>query len=119
MDKKGEHIQKTVSSFADAAKKHYDAELVGDYKTANTQAKKIHKSFTEIVKLGEDARKALLDLVDTEVLPIAAMAATYSLKYRPERALAVLEKIAKEPGLIGFEAEQAIKRWKEGSWQLE
>jgi hypothetical protein len=119
MDTKEAQIHKSIMGFSESAKKHYDAILAGDSRSANAQAKKVHKFFLEIVKQGEDARKALADLVDDEILPVAVMAAVYSLKYSPERALAVLQKIAKEPGVHGFRAEQAIKRWTEGSWQLE
>ncbi len=119
MDAKDKQIQKLLANFTEASINHYDASMAGDWRTANVQAKKINKSFLALANLGADARKALLDLVDMETLPVAAMAAVYSLKFSPERALATLQKIAKEPGLIGFEAEQAIKRWTEGSWQLE
>jgi hypothetical protein len=119
MDTKEKQIQKLVADFSEASSIHFDATIAGDWKSANSHAKKINKSFLEIRKLGTDARTALLNLVDTEPFPVAAMAAVYSLKFCPERALAALEKIAKEPSFIGFEAEQAIKRWTEGSWQLE
>ncbi len=119
MDTKDKQIQRLLVNFAEASRIHYDALMAGNSRTANVQAKKINKSFLELTNLGVDARNALLNLVDTETLPIAAMAAVFSLKFSPERALATLQKIAKEPGLIGFEARQAIKRWTEGSWQLE
>jgi len=55
----------------------------------------------------------------TEDEPAAGMAAAYSLKYDPDRSLTVLKRLAKDPGLLGFEASETIKRWKSGEWQLE
>jgi len=52
------------------------------------------------------------------MINISSMAAVYSLKYAPEESISVLTRIAKEPGLSGFEAEQAFQRWKEGAWDL-
>jgi hypothetical protein len=58
-------------------------------------------------------------MTESPNLAVAEMAAVYSLKYDPLRALAALRRISQEPGLIGFGARQAIQRWEEGSWQLE
>lgn len=112
-------IQKLLAIFSSAAKKHYDAQLACDPKTANKQVKKFYGAFLELIKFGEEGRQALLTLTDVDDLAVAAMAATYSLKYDTKKALSVLEKIAKEPGFIGFAAQQAIKRWNEGTWKLE
>lgn len=75
--------------------------------------------FLKIAKVGEEARNALLSLTDGEDIAVAAMVAVYSLKHNPERSLATLRRIAKESGIIGFEAEQAIQRWENGDWQIE
>lgn len=119
MENTEKRIQKLLTNFSLAAKKHYDAQLLGDWKTANSQAKKFDSAFLELIKLGEDGRQALLTLIDSDELAVATMAATYSLKYSTEKALSVLARIAKEPGFIGFQAEQSIKRWNEGNWKLE
>ena len=47
------------------------------------------------------------------------MAAVYSLKYDPSKSLKALRNMVKEDGIIGFQAEQAIKRWEEGTWKIE
>jgi hypothetical protein len=35
----------------------------------------------------------------------------------PELCLAVLRKLASEPGLLGFRASVVIERWEEGTWE--
>jgi hypothetical protein len=112
-------IDKTVNDFVQAAKKHYAATMMGDPETTNRYARKLHGIFQKIVALGNDARDKLLAKTDDDDAAVAAMAAVYSLKYNTEKSLAALKRIASDPGIIGFEAQQAIKRWEEGAWQLE
>jgi hypothetical protein len=99
--------------------KHYEASLIGDWRTANKNAAIIGKTVKKLRSLGDEGRETLLSQSESEELSISAMAAVYSLKYAPEKSLSVLNRIAKEPGLIGFEAGQAILRWNEGTWKLE
>jgi hypothetical protein len=108
-----------IDKFSSSTNAHHEAISKGDWRTANKHAKQINKVFLEIVKIGEEARNALLTLTDDDNVAIAAMAAVYSLKYDTDKSLATLRCIAKESGLIGFEAEQAIQRWVNGEWHIE
>ena len=112
------NINKLIENFIDAAEKHHEATTT-DFRRANKQAKRIHKIFLEIVESGTSAREALLQLSTHDNLAVASMATVYSLKYNPEKSLAVLKQIAQTPGVIGFEAKHAIQRWEEGAWELE
>ena len=112
-------IEVLVEKFIRAAKNHYVASLAGDWIIANREAKTIRKTIKKIKDLGENAREALLVQTESKDLAVSAMAAVYSLNYAPEESISVLTRIAKEPGLIGFEADQALQRWKEGEWNLE
>jgi hypothetical protein len=112
-------IDSIIVAFVEASKSHYDATMAGDHEAANKQAKELHNLFQKITSLGTDARKALLAKTEDDDMAVVAMTAVYSLKYDTERSLAALKRIADDPSLIGFEAQQAIKRWEEGSWQLE
>jgi hypothetical protein len=47
------------------------------------------------------------------------MAAVYLLRYKTREALEVLRKEAAGVGLVAFGAQQAIKRWEEGTWKLD
>jgi hypothetical protein len=111
-------IQELIDKLVQATKKHQSSSLI-DWRTANKEANMIHKIFLEVTQGGQIARETLLKLVDSEESDVSLMAAVYSLKYNPEKSLATLRKLAKLPGFTGFQAEQAIKRWEEGSWQLE
>ena len=111
-------IQELIDKFIQAAKKHQDSSLA-NWRMANLEAKKLQQIFLELIVGGQMAREALLKLVDSEESGVSLMAAVYSLKYNPEKSLKTLKTLEKRPGFIGFQAEQAIKRWEEGSWQLE
>jgi len=112
-------VEELIEKFTQAVKSHYMATLVGDWRNANKEAAKIRKTIKRLRSLGENAREALLAQTDSQDLAVSSMAAVYSLKYAPERSISVLTRIAKEPGLIGFEAEQALQRWNEGELNLE
>ena len=114
-----EQIDRLIADFVKAAKKHHEATMQGYWPETNKQAKRISKTFRDLVEIGESARQALLALVDSDDLAVASAAAVFSLKYDTERSQVALRRIAKEPGIIGFGAEQALKRWEEGAWQLE
>jgi hypothetical protein len=108
-----------ITRFVAIAKKHHESTLQGNWREVNKHAKSIKELFGEIVAIGEEARRALLEQIDHDDPSVASMAAVYSLKYNTESSLAALRRIAREPGVVGFGAKQAIMRWEEGEWQLE
>jgi hypothetical protein len=112
-------IDNLIQDFVRFTENHYKATLVGDWREANKNAKKLHKTFLHIVRLGAEGREALLSLTENETSYVALTAATYSLRYNTEKAMDTLNKFVNTPGLIGFGAQQTIKRWEEGTWQLE
>ena len=112
-------IDKLIADFVEAARKHHEATMTGNWRETNKQANRIRKAFQGIKRFGEDARQALLAQTENQDPAVASMAATYSLKYSPQQAQTVLQRIAGEPGIIGFEARQALQRWKEGDWHLD
>ena len=118
MNRKQEY-DKLVTQFAEAADRSFEAALRGDWKENNKWVRKQVKAFQRIIELGDAARDELLTLLDHENLAIAKSAAAFSLKYATERSKATLMRIAQEPGVLGFEAKQAMLRWEEGNWQLE
>jgi len=112
-------VEELIEKFTRAAKSHYEASLVGDWRTANKEAATIRSIVKKLGSLGENAREALLAQTDSQDLSVASMAALYSLKYATEKSVSVLTRIAKDPSLVGFEAVQALHRWNEGEWHLE
>lgn len=111
-------ISKLLTVFIDSAIKHQTLSLV-EWKSANKEARKLQKIFLELKSLGQPGREALLGLVSHKDLSVSLMAAVCSLKYNPDKSLKALRRLVKEHGFIGFQAEQAIKRWEEGTWNIE
>ena len=112
-------IAQLVDRFALASARHHEFSLGGNWRLANREVARIRSAFRQLVKEGVPGREALLSLLNSQTASVAAMAAAYSLGYNAEQSLPILAQIAKEPGLIGFEAEQAIQRWNGGEWHLE
>jgi hypothetical protein len=116
---KEKNIQELIKDFIIASKTHYDASKIGDWKTANKQAKVIHKVFQKIKKYGNTAQDELLKLVDNDDDSVACMAAAYSLPYNEIRSKNTLQRISKKEGLIGFIAEQGLERWQKKPLEIE
>jgi carbamate kinase len=111
-------IENLIEKFCQAAN-HYMATLDGDWRTANREVATIRKTIKALRSFGDNGRDAILAQTDNPDLSVASMAAAYSLKNSSKKSISVLTRIAKEPGLIGFAAEQALLRWEEGNWHLD
>jgi len=105
--------------FAAAAEAHAAALEAMDGEKANRHGLVLQGLHREIVLMGNGGRDALLALGDSGRKEVAGMAAVYSLRYAPERAVAVLRRLAAEEGLLGFRAGMALERWERGEWDLE
>ncbi|MBI5027082.1 MAG: DUF2019 domain-containing protein [Nitrospirae bacterium] len=116
------NIDKLVLQFAESVIKQNEAIMAGDHKAGNKYAKKYIQCFKKLCGFGSEGKEALSKLLKHEDLGVREMAAAFLLnfmKYKTNEAMAVLKEIAKIPGLIGFGASEAIKRWEEGTWKLE
>lgn len=103
--------------FAVASKAHYEALQAMDENGANAHARMISGLHRSIVGGGAAGREALLAMVDDPNPVVAGMAAVYSIRHDSGRCLAVLGRIAQEPGLLGFRAGVAVERWENGEWR--
>jgi len=52
-------------------------------------------------------------------MDVRVSAAAFLLRHRTEESKAVLEEAARGTGMVPFEAQQALKRWEEGTWALD
>src|SRR6267142_3923131 len=105
-----------VKKFASASQEHYHAILVGDYAVANAHAATISRVIEEI-RTNENATiGALLPLLDDSRPEVSLMAAVYLLKHDTEKSLETLALLKVRDDLIGFRADQAMKRWNDGEW---
>lgn len=111
-----EVIATLIQQFRDAARDHSKATLEGDHRLANKAVGKITKIFARIRQHGVEARAALLQVAITNDPMEAGLAATYSMKFDPERSLAVLKRLAKDKSILGLTASYAVKRWEQGEW---
>jgi hypothetical protein len=91
----------------------------GDAKTGNKHARKYGAAVDKLLAHGDAGRDALLVLLEHERMDVRVMAAAHLLRYRTAQAKAVLEEAARGEGLIPFCAQQALKRWEEGTWALD
>jgi len=110
-------LTRLLHRFAIAAMAHNEALETMDEEEANAHALVIAGLYRSIIGEGNAGREGLLALVDDPNPVVAGMAAVYSIRYNSGRCLAVLERIALEPGLLGFRAMVAVERWQSGEWQ--
>lgn len=111
-------IKDLIKEFSQRAIEHHKCTLEGDYKRGNTEIKKINIVYNSIKEEGN--LEELLPLIYSDLPEVACLAATYCMKFNPEKCLAVLDKLSKEDTtLIGFSAEYAIQNWKNGKWYID
>jgi len=112
-----DRLIRLLHRFAATATAHHQALEAMDEERANTHARMIAGLYRSIAGSGEGGRQALLELAGDRDPIVAGMAAVYSIRYDSTRSLAILARVALEPGLLGFRAQVAIERWESGEWQ--
>ena len=112
-----DRLERLLSRFAVAARAHHEALESMNEERADAQARMISALHGALVREGKPGVEKLLDLVDSIDPIVAGMAAVYSIRLDSERCLATLRRVAEEPGLLGFRAEMAIRRWESGEWE--
>lgn len=91
----------------------------GDATTGNRHARRRFAAFRKLRAMGDSGREALAELLRDPRPNVRTSAAAFLLRYKTAEALAVLREASKGTGLIAFESGEAIKRWEEGTWQLD
>ncbi len=112
-------LEELVEQFAENVAAQTDAIWRGDAKTGNKHAKRYGAAFDKLRAHGDAGRDALAVLLKHPRMDVRVTAAACLLRHRTEEARAVLEEAAKGKGLVPFEAQQALKRWEEGTWALD
>jgi len=112
-------IEKLVREFAVNVEAQTDAIRRGDPKTGNKHAKRYIRAFEGLRALGDEGRDALVPLMFTGRSDVRGMAAACLLRHRTDEARRVLQELARGEGLDAFEAGETLKRWDEGTWQLD
>lgn len=114
-----DRLGRLLRRFAAATTAHAAAIEAMDEVQANIHAGMIARLYHAITMEGDAGRAGLLALVESDKPEVAGMAAVYSLRQSPERCLAVLRRLASEPGLMGFRARVVIERWERGEWEID
>jgi hypothetical protein len=111
--------EKLIQQFAHHVAAQTDAIRQGDPKTGNQHAQQYIRAVKALQNLGDQGRNALVPLMHEGRDDVRAMAAAFLLRHRNDEARRVLEDLACGEGIVAFEAGEALKRWEEGTWQLD
>jgi hypothetical protein len=109
-------LDQLVEDFALTVIRQDNAETVDE---GNRYARERSKVFDELITHGDDGREALVRLFDHEDLGVRCMAAVYLLGYKHAEAVKVLEELAKGRGMNAFGAQQSLKNWESGDWEVD
>lgn len=112
-----DRLARLLSRFSAAAMAHHEALEAMDEVRANTHAHMLAGLYEAVLREGPSGQSGLLGLVDSDSPEVAGMAAVYSMNVNPEMCLAVLRRVATEPGLLGFRASVVVERWEAGTWE--
>lgn len=113
-------IEKLVATFAQNVIKQNSCIKEGNPFEGNRAAKKYIKAFKDLTdQYGDEGREALAGLLRDSDEGVKAMTAAFLLRYKPEEAKTVLSDVAAGKGFIAFGAGESLKRWEEGTWQLD
>ena len=107
-------LSRLLVRFARAARSHHNALDSLDEGAANRQATILACLAAGILQEGDAGVAGLVTLTRDPDPVVAGMAAVYLPPSERELALAVLRRVADEPGLIGFRARGAIDRLEKG-----
>jgi hypothetical protein len=110
-------LQLLLQRYALAVRAHFEALESLDEARAEAQAKMLAGLHGALLREGPRGEELLLALIDCSDPVVAGMAAVHSLGRDTVRCLAVLRRIAAEPGLLGFRAGSAVQRWESGEWE--
>lgn len=109
-------VEKIVDEFEAYCIQYSIADKELNYKAANKYAKKIINSYLKLKEL----RKvdALERLVYSEDGSVRSWAATHLLKVNECLAKKILQEIALESDLSGFDAQMTLSEWEKGNLKL-
>ena len=112
-------LEKWVGEFARHVEAGTDAVWRGDAKAGSKHADRYIAAFKKLRAQGDAGRDALAMLLEHPRMDVRVTAAACLLRHRTAEAKAVLEEAAKGEGMVPFEAQQALKRWEDGTWALD
>jgi hypothetical protein len=86
---------------------------------ANRCARMTVAVFHELTSFGDAGRDALSRLFSHPSNSVRVAAAAWLLRHRHLEAMDVLREVARGDDMDAFRAQECMKRWNEGAWQLD
>ncbi len=114
-------IDQLVEQFEDSVLEQKRQIHGGSVSKGNRAARRYMQAFDDLrTYYGDEGREALAHLLNHESEDVRGMAAGYLLRYCTDRAMPVLEDIARRSlGFIQIDAAFCLKHWEEGTWNLD
>jgi hypothetical protein len=110
------NLEPLVQLFADNVIIQSESESVAK---GNKAARKYLRAWDQLIKEGDAGRDALSVLLAHPHPRVRIMATAFLLRYKHKEATTVLIDIIQNHPNYAFGAEQCLKRWEEGAWQLD
>ncbi len=108
-------IADLLKMYSEAASAHGISTAKGDYREGNKQHEIIAAVYRELRRRGLDAQRSLLILLDSPDDAVRNWSASHSLEFAPEAGEPVLESLATNSGIQGFNAKMVLKEWRKGT----
>jgi hypothetical protein len=101
-----------LTAFCQAATKQAEATKIGDYKIGN----EAHEQLITALQWLETHQQInlLTPLLASPQASECLWAATYLLLHQHSAAESALQRLARQPGILGFNAELALREWRAG-----
>jgi hypothetical protein len=109
-------IELLVKRFGDHVRAWASAE---NSRTANKHATLFVAAFKDLRSYGDRGRDELKALFKDPSPDVRTQAAAFLLRHCNAEATKVLRDVANGKGMVALSAEQALERWKEGTWSLD
>lgn len=112
-------VKVPTNSFRNAAIAHGSGTLGGNAQSTNRAHDRVIKALQLLRLYPDQGREALSELAKDSNNSVRAWAATYLLPLDQERAITVLEDVARnDESIIGLDAEIVLREWKAGRLKL-
>lgn len=105
-------VERDVTEYAAAARRHGAATEVGDAAAANEAFRELDSRWSQLRASRTQWQQAFLDLLADPSPWVRLWTASHALHVDSERAAPVLEVLTSEQGLCGFTAQVTLEAWK-------
>lgn len=113
-------LQELVDVYVDAIIQQAECILQGNARKGNKFADRYVAAMEKLLNHGDAGRDALVPLLRHQHDDVRVKTAALLLRYRHHEAVAVLEAAAQQSrGFAALGAEQTLKRWRDGTWNLD